>query len=111
MVEKEFENLEDEFQRAMEYKLTQFEAKVSPLPQLLRENFEYALQVKTQSLNSLEQKMKLYDPKLKQKEGWAEVVLDGKRVALSEIKENDRFNVTDTTIKLEVVCLNKENIV
>ena len=111
MVEKEFENLEDEFQRVIDYKLTQFEAKVTSLPQLLRENFEYALQVKTQSLNSLEQKMKLYDPKLKQKEGWAEVVLDGKRVALSEIKENDRFNVTDTTIKLEVVCLNKENIV
>ncbi len=111
MVEKEFENLEEEFQRVMDYKLTQFEAKVTPLPQLLSENFEYALQVKTQSLNSLEQKMKLYDPKLKQKEGWAEVVLDGKRVALSEIKKDDRFNVADTMTKLEVVCLSKENIV
>ena len=109
MVEKEFENLEDEFQRVIDYKITQFEARVIPLPQLLRENFEYALQVKTQSLNSLVQKMKLYDPKLKQKEGWAEIVLDGKRVALSEIKENDRFKVTDTTVKLEVVCLSKEN--
>ena len=110
MVEKEFKNLEEEFKRVMEYKLTQFEAKVSPLPQLLQENFEYALKVRTQSLNSLEQKMKLYDPKLKQKDGWAEVVLDGKRVPLKNIEKDDRFILTDTTVKLEVVCLNKDNI-
>ncbi len=110
MVEKEFKNLEEEFQRVMEYKLTQFEAKVSPLPQLLQENFEYALKVRTQSLNSLEQKMKLYDPKLKQKDGWAEVVLNGKRVPLKNIEKDDRFILTDTTVKLEVVCLNKDNI-
>ena len=111
MVEKEFKNLEEEFQRVMNYKITQFESKVFSLPQLLRENFEYSLSIKTQSLNSLEQKMKLYDPKLKQKEGWAEVLLDGKRVALSEIQEDDRFTLADTTVKLEVVCLNKENMV
>ena len=111
MVEKEFQNLEDEFQRVMDYRLTQLKVTITPLSKLLKENFEYALQVKTQSLNSLEQKMKLYDPKLKQKEGWAEVVLDGKRVALSEIKKDDRFSIMDTTVKLEVVCLNKENSV
>ena len=110
MVEKEFTNLEDEFQRVMDYKLTQLEAKVTPLPQLLRENFEYALQVKTQSLNSLEQKMKLYDPKLKQKEGWAEVVLDGKRVELSKIKKDDNFIIMDTKVKLKVKCIIKEKV-
>ncbi len=110
MVEKEFENLEDEFQRVMDYKLTQFEAQITPLPQLLRENFEYALQVKTQSLNSLEQKMKLYNPKLKQKEGWAEVVVNGKRVELSQIKKDDNFVVMDTKVKLEVKCIIKEKI-
>jgi len=110
MVEKEFENLEDEFKRVMNYKLSLFEAKVSPLAQQLQESFEYALQVKVQNLASLEQKMKLYDPKLKQKEGWAEVVLAGKRVALSKIKKDDKFIITDTQTKLEVVCLNKEGI-
>ena len=111
MVEREFKNLEEEFQRVMDYRLTQLKVTITPLSKLLKENFEYALQVKTQSLNSLEQKIKLYDPKLKQKEGWAEVLLDGKRVALSEINKNDRFYVADTTTKLEVVCLNKENMV
>ncbi len=111
MIEKEFENLEDEFQRVMDYRLTQLKVTITPLSKLLKENFEYALTIKTQSLNSLEQKMKLYDPKLKQKKGWAEVISNGKRVALSEIKKDDRFSIMDTTVKLEVVCLNKENSV
>jgi len=110
MVEKEFENLEDEFQRVMNYKISQFEVKVSPLSQQLKENLEYALQVKTQSLTSLEQKMRLYDPKLKQKDGWAEVVLDGQRVELSKIKKDDGFMLVDTHVKLEVKCINKEKI-
>ena len=111
MVEREFKNLEEEFQRVMDYRLTQLKVTITPLSKLLKENFEYALQVKTQSLNSLEQKMKLYDPKLKQKEGWAEVIFNGKRVALSEIKKDDKFSIMDTTVKLEVVCLDKENSV
>jgi len=110
MVEKEFENLEDEFKRVMHYKLSQYEMKVSPLPQQLKENMEYALQVKAGSLASLEQKMKLYDPKLKQKEGWAEVILNGKRVDLSKIKKDSNFVLMDTKVKLEVKCMVKEKI-
>ncbi len=110
MVEREFENLEDEFKRVMNYTISQYEAKVTPLPLQFKENMEYALQVKAQTLNSLEQKMKLYDPKLKQKEGWAEVIFDGKRVDLSKIKKDDSFTLTDTNVKLEVKCINKEKI-
>ena len=110
MVEKEFENLEEEFQRVIEYKISQFEIKVNPLSQQLKENFEYALQVKNQSLLSLEQKMKLYDPKLKQKEGWAEVVFDGQRIDLNKIQVEECFTLMDTKVKLEVKCVSKENL-
>ncbi|MBU1667941.1 exodeoxyribonuclease VII large subunit [bacterium] len=110
MVEKDFKNMEEEFQRVMNYKLSQYEAKISPLPLQLKANLEYALQIKIQSLAAIEQKMKLYDPKLKQKEGWAEVVFNGKRIALSSINKNDKFMITDTETKLEVLCLNKEKI-
>jgi exodeoxyribonuclease VII large subunit len=110
MVEKEFKNLKDEFQRVIDYKITQFESKISPLSGQLKENLEYALQVKMQNLRSLEEKMKLYDPKLKQKEGWAEVLLEGKRVVLSKIKKDEIFTLTDTQTKLEVRCTKKEKI-
>jgi exonuclease VII large subunit len=94
----------------IDYKITQFESKISPLSGQLKENLEYALQVKMQNLRSLEEKMKLYDPKLKQKEGWAEVLLEGKRVVLSKIKKDEIFTLTDTQTKLEVRCTKKEKI-
>jgi len=110
MVKKEFENLEDEFKRVMSYKFSQYEAKIMPLPLQLKEKMDYALQVKEGNLSSLEQKMKLYDPKLKQKEGWAEVIFDGKRVDLSKIKKDDNFVIMDTKVKLEVKCIIKEKV-
>jgi hypothetical protein len=92
----------------MKYKIAQYEMKLIPLPLQLKENLDYALQVKEQNLASLEQKMKLYDPKLKQKEGWAEVVFEGKRVTLENINIGDHFTVMDTKIKLEVACIQKQ---
>lgn len=110
LVEKDFKNLEEEFQRVMAYKLTQYEAQLTSLPMQLKDNLAYALQVKMQNLVSLEQKMKLYDPKIKQKEGWAEVLLEGKRVGLTSIKRGDTFSLMDTKIKLDVACLDKKTI-
>jgi exodeoxyribonuclease VII large subunit len=109
-VEKEFVGIEDEFKRVMAYKFIQYESQLTTIPQQLKESFEYALQIKTQMLNGLEEKIKLYNPKFKQKEGWGEGVFEGKRVDLSAIKVHDTFIITDTKTKLEVACMNKEKI-
>jgi exodeoxyribonuclease VII large subunit len=109
-VETQFLQIEDELKRLISYKLVQCESELLSLPKQLKDNFEYALQVKTQNLKSLEQKMRLYDPKLKQKDGWGEILLNGKRVELSTINEDDRFVISDTKIKLEVACIKKENL-
>jgi exodeoxyribonuclease VII large subunit len=109
-VETQFLQVEDELKRLMSYKLVQCQSELLDLPKQLKDNFEYALQVKTQNLKSLEQKMRLYDPKLKQKEGWGEILVNGKRVELSTINEDDRFVISDTKIKLEVACIKKENL-
>ena len=111
MVEKEFENLEDEFKRVMMYKLSLLEAKVSSLPQQLKENVEYALEVKTGTLASLEQKIKLYDPKLKSKEGWAEITVKGERKSLLEIEVDECFVLVEFETKLEVKCLSKKSLI
>jgi exodeoxyribonuclease VII large subunit len=104
-IEKEFLTIENEFKRVINYKLTQYEVEIMGLPQQLESNIAYALEIKTQKLKALEQKTSLYNPKLKQKEGWGEVVFDGKRVDLLTIKVNDKFIITDTKTKLEVVCI------
>jgi exodeoxyribonuclease VII large subunit len=110
LTQKEFEKLEDEFKRVMQYQLTQYEKQVQPLEGELKEKLAYALQLRTTQLKALEEKMKLYDPKEKQKEGWAEVLLAGKRVDLASIKKDDKFIITDTKTKLEVLCIEKEKI-
>jgi exonuclease VII large subunit len=110
LTQKEFEKLEDEFKRVMQYQLTQYEKQVQPLEGELKEKLAYALQLRTTQLKALEEKMKLYDPKEKQKEGWAEVVMAGKRVDLASIKKDDKFIITDTKTKLEVLCIQKEKI-
>ncbi len=110
MVEKDFNSLEDEFKRVMDYKLSQYETQIEPLPKRLKEGFDYALEVKTQTVSSLEQKIRLYDPKLKVKEGWAEVVLDGERVDLSKIEKEDSFVLVNLNTKLEVKCLEKKEL-
>ncbi|SFV63683.1 Exodeoxyribonuclease VII large subunit [hydrothermal vent metagenome] len=109
-INKQFLEVENELKRVMKYKLMQYEAEFTNLPKQLKDNFEYALYVKRQNLKSLEQKMKLYDPKLKQKEGWGEVLFEGRRVDLSTINRDDRFVISDTKTKLEVACIKKEKI-
>jgi exonuclease VII large subunit len=110
LMEKEFETLEDEFKRVMQYQLTQNENKVMPLEAELKEKLAYAFALKTTKLKVLEEKMKLYDPKEKQKEGWAEVVMAGKRVDLASINKDDKFVITDTKTKLEVLCVERKEI-
>jgi len=110
MIEKEFKKLEDEFKRVMQYQMTQYEKRVEPLKGELKEKLDYALKLKSTELKTLEEKLRLYNPKEKQKEGWAEVVMAGKRVDLALIKKDDKFVITDTKTKLEVLCTNKEKM-
>ena len=110
ILKREFVNLSDEFNRVMEYKITQFEANLIRLPQQFIDIIVHLVQQKEQNLLLVEQKLKLYDPKLKQKDGWAEVVLDNKRIKLSDINQGDTFALIDIDTKLEVKCLKKEKL-
>ncbi|SFV67444.1 Exodeoxyribonuclease VII large subunit [hydrothermal vent metagenome] len=83
LVERDFQNLQEEFNRTMDYKFSQYQSKLALLTQQL----------------------KLNDPKLKQKDGWAEIILNGKRVKLSTIKRGDRFILMDIENRIEVEAL------
>lgn len=110
MLEKEFEKLEDEFKRVMGYQVIQKENALKPLGRELQDKFTYALQLKMTHLKTVEEKIRLYNPEKKQKDGWAEVVVAGTRVKLSSINPKDEFVITDTETKLEVLCKHKEKI-
>ncbi len=110
LIEQEFKTLESEFKRVIQYQMTQYENRVQPLKGELKEKLVYALERKTAQLRTLEEKMKLYNPKEKQQEGWAEVILNGKRVDLDLIEKEDKFVISDTKTKVEVLCLGKEKL-
>jgi exodeoxyribonuclease VII large subunit len=105
LVEREFANLQDEFRRVIEYRVSQYETKLTPLYQQLKDNMEYALQVKIGKLSIIEGQMKLNDPEIKQRDGWAEIILERKRVKLSTIKKGDEFTLVDMNSRVEVKAL------
>lgn len=110
MVEKAFERLTEEFKRTMHYNMTQFEAQIKPLSEQLKGSFDQSLRLKEHQLDALAQKIKLYDPKLKQKAGWAEVTRKGQHTTLNQIEVEDRFILVDIDTKLEVQCLKKDRL-
>ena len=69
------------------------------------EMIEYKFLQYLSQISTLEKQLKLNDPKLKQKEGWAEIVLDGKRIKLSSIKRGDRFMLVDIKKSIKVEAL------
>jgi len=105
MIDREFINLSEEFRRVMDYKITQFESNLNRLPQQFSDTINSIAQQKENNLLVLDKNIELYNPKLKHKEGWAEVILDNKRVALSEIKKGDSFVLMDIDTKLRVECV------
>jgi len=110
VLEKEFKHLQEEFGKVMQYHVLQKEKALTPLDKELEEKFSYALQLKMTHLQTLEEKIRLYNPEKKHKDGWAEVVVAGTRVRLSSIKVNDEFVIADTETKLEVLCKHKGKI-
>jgi len=107
MIEKAFERLDEEFRRTMHYKMTQFDALIAPLFEQLQSNLSQSLHLKEQQLERLSKQLELNNPKLKAKEGWAEVVMNGRRKKLADIQEDDRFSLVDSKTKLEVQCLKR----
>jgi len=107
IVNRELLNLRDEFNRVIEYKLIQSNTDLNKLSTQLEDNINFLIHKKNQNFISLEEKLTLYNPKEKQKEGWAEVIKDNKRVKLSDIQKGDRFFLVDINTKLEVECLEK----
>jgi exonuclease VII large subunit len=83
---------------------------VKYLPQQFKESINKQIQKREQDLLLLEQKIELYNPKLKYKEGWAEIISNKKRVKLSSIKENEIFTLIDIDTKLDVKCLKKSTL-
>jgi len=104
-----FSRLEDEFQRVMYYKMESFETRLPMLKKSFHQNIAFILQKKEQQLDHLIKKTEMSDPRSQCKKGWAQISVKGEPVPLCAVQENEHFTLEDASVKIEAICLSKEN--
>ena len=70
----------------------------------------FVLHRKEGALNTLTQRLALYDPAKRSREGFGEIVKNGTRTPLSEIEVGETFEVVDDRVKIRAVGIEKVEI-
>ncbi|HSR73644.1 MAG TPA: exodeoxyribonuclease VII large subunit, partial [Sulfurovum sp.] len=102
-----FIHLEEEFKRVIEYKLERFSSSLPEIYKHYRQNIVFILEQKSQYLAYMDKKLRMNDPKLQCRKGWAQTSVDGKTIELSRIEVNQKFTIEDDSTRIEALCLKK----
>ena len=102
----------DEVKREFNYssfnlKLNKYQNEISNLKTGFENSMKSVLNKKENNLKSLEEQFKLSNPKNREKEGFAEIVKDNKRIKLEDINEGDEFIIENTNSKILSKALKK----
>ena len=109
-IEQAFARLYEEYVRTLYYKLDQYMMQLQPLKSRFEQSIAMVIRQKEQQAVYLYEKMKMNDPRLQYKEGWAQVSYQNKPVSLYKIEPQMSFVLEDAFVKLEAVCLSKKEI-
>ncbi len=103
----EFIRLEDEFKRVITYKLERFSSSLPEMYKKYRQNMVFILEQKSQYLEYIDKKLRMNDPKLQCRKGWAQISVEDKTIELSAIEVDQTFMVQDANTRIEALCLSK----
>jgi len=103
----EFKRLEEEFKRVMMHKLERFSSSLPEMYRKYRQNMVFILEQKSQYLEYIDKKLRMNDPKLQCRKGWAQISVEEKTIELSAIEVNQTFMVQDAETRIEALCLSK----
>ncbi|WP_457606438.1 exodeoxyribonuclease VII large subunit [Nitratifractor sp.] len=106
-LEESFARIGRDLREVIRYRLSQFEGRISPLERQMTESVDLRLRRSGEELRSLSEALRRNDPTLRSKEGWAEVLSEGRRRALESIKVGERFELSDGRVKVRAQCLEK----
>ncbi len=109
-LEESFRGLERDAKEWMRYRLERFESERLPLRRSMLESLQRVLERKESALRSMAEHYRRVDPKLRSKEGWAEITRGGKRVALESLEPGEEFELSDARVKLSARCLEKSSL-
>jgi len=110
-LEKNFSQDYEVFNRTIRQIVENKKANLPRAKELLGQQKGFILQKKIQAFSHVETQFRLHNPKLKTKEGWGEVVLDGKRTALKSLKKDDMFVVQDVDVRVEAKVVSLASMV
>ncbi len=106
-IQMEFIRLEDEFKRVITYKLERFSSSLPEMYKKYRQNMVFILEQKSQYLEYIDKKLRMNDPKLQCRKGWAQISVEDKSIELSAIEVDQTFMVQDANTRIEALCLSK----
>ena len=106
----QFTRLREEYRRTMTYRVEQSERLITPLVEHYHDAVSFVLRQKEGQVQSLSQRMVLYDPAKRSREGYGEIVQDGKRVSLAQIEVGEEFEVVSERVKMRAVGIEKLGI-
>jgi len=104
----EFKRLEEEFGRIIQYKMERFSSHLPEVQKSFTQNIYFMLQQKEQHLEYLIKKMKMSDPQLQCRKGWAQVSQKEQPIELNVLEVDQKFVLEDATVKIEALCLSKK---
>lgn len=100
-----FRNQQEAFMRTMQFTMINKNNKLPGLRDAMVQQKHFILQRKVDSLAQTAKKFHMHNPKLQCHTGWAQVIVNGKKVNLESLALNQTFFLVDETKKIEAVCI------
>ena len=110
LLNREFESLKSRLNSIIEHKFKLFSSNLEPIQNRLNSAISMVLKVKTSQLHLLKDQLKASIEQRKVKEGFVEVIKDGKRVDICKLKKDEEFILVSNSCKLEVVAKSKPKL-
>jgi len=109
-LQNEFENIKKNMDSALRYKLDRFGAQIEPAIKRFDESIDFIIANKSKELKMLQDRMLSLDPGKQIRQSWAQVTLDGKKIALESIEVGSEFEIMNEKVKLRAKALSKDEM-
>ncbi len=100
---QQFNILKNRYIDTINFKLSKLESELLPLINRFNHQIELILQKKNQDLDILKRQLLLNNPEEKIKDGFAEVIKDGKRINLCKLKSKDKIELVNSKCKIKAI--------
>jgi exodeoxyribonuclease VII large subunit len=107
-LQDDFDDLEKRYREFIHYKLERSQVLLTPVIEAYRQQIDFIIESKRRQTVMLQQQYLSSDPRKRVKEGWAQVLIDGKSTPLASIEPEISFTLEDANTKIEAVCRRKE---